>query len=373
VRRRDLSAQVNDVLSPATDDQLAILTALAAVYMQRKHWPVFQWVQAVCDDRRIDAVATLAALPRLNWYSATWPTPTDHNLRDDQPIGLTLLGLHHAGASDIVEWALAALRWMADQWDETNFSPIDVVRPEVSASAFLAGVGADAPDLSPLLPELLSKEASLTNGYAGGPDGGGQWTLYLTRRIRAFRDVASIEDYLAMQAEFLLPPTPPPAPRTVQVSPLSLPAQMDYLDAVWQVRFGTRLLATQGTERVARLAVPVAAPEEFHAATSAFAEIVKSWRIAGGTGGHPLQRMRDVVTADMDADTLPAVLDALDDLDAIRTLRVMGQHGGAEARGVEAFKRLGIPYPPSDWSSAWDIVRGVACDALTTLREAMRS
>jgi hypothetical protein len=52
-----------------------------------------------------------------------------------------------------------------------------------------------------------------------------------------------------------------PAPHPV--SPLGMVAAFDYLDVVWQLKFGRKLLRVPSAERAARLALVVSTPEEF--------------------------------------------------------------------------------------------------------------
>ena len=58
-------------------------------------------------------------------------------------------------------------------------------------------------------------------------------------------------------------------------SPFTLPASIDYLDAVWRLRFGNRLVAPPGIERSARLAFTATSPEEADSRLSALAEVFK--------------------------------------------------------------------------------------------------
>ena len=67
---------------------------------------------------------------------------------------------------------------------------------------------------------------------------------------------------------------------------------------------------------------------------------------------------------------LAGVLDAIGNLRDINTVRNKLAHGGAEL--VEALNRLSIEYPIRDYAKAWDRVRAVTAEALTTIRSALQ-
>jgi hypothetical protein len=70
-----------------------------------------------------------------------------------------------------------------------------------------------------------------------------------------------------------------PSEAPVLTSPFTLPAAFDYLDTVWQLKFGKPLIVPPGLERSARLVLDVATAEEADTALSALAEVLKNLNV----------------------------------------------------------------------------------------------
>ncbi len=91
-------------------------------------------------------------------------------------------------------------------------------------------------------------------------------------------------------------------------------AAFDYLDVVWELKFGRRLLQVPSAERAARLALPVSTPEEFDNRLSALGEMFKGLDAAPEMEAGPFDRMRRLLDGELPPESRPVVRAAIETL-----------------------------------------------------------
>lgn len=202
---------------------------------------------------------------------------------------------------------------------------------------------------------------------------GENWWITVERFVRQFGQVVDIDDYLARIATYLTPPPTVPAPR--YPSPRELPAALDYLNTVWRLRFGTRLLLLDSAERTCTLALDIDTAEEFDARLTALGDIFKSFQVGAtpGVSGHPVDRIAAFLLTHLDEVAAHRVDRAVGVLRAIVDIRNGSQHSNASPQAANALVQLDLAYPVVNWATAWYQVRAHAVEALDALREEIQA
>lgn len=360
-------------LPPPTAEQQILIDLVGSVYLQYEQWPRWAYVEEKIERLDLDAAAVLASLPRdTHSYGAVWlmrqgaPTP-------DSRVGLTIAGLSRlTGAEAIVDAFIRLVGAMGTFRDGVELDPFSESRPEMARAEVVAragelGVGEG------LLLDLMQKEPPTWHCQPNrsSPE---NWTIELAPVIRRFAGVSDVSDYLDRLSKYTAPPVA--APDEGFVSPFTLPASIDYLDAVWQLCYHQRLVVPAGVERSARLAFTATSAEEVDSRLSAVAEVLKNLQVPGvpgGKGGHPLQRLVPFL-----ADTLPdegveRVRAAVEVLDAARRIRAAGQHHSAQRLAIDAYQRLGLAYPVADWSAGWQRIQSAVTFAIDAIRDEIQA
>ena len=174
-----------------------------------------------------------------------------------------------------------------------------------------------------------------------------EWTLQVPAVLRAYRGLATIDDYLNRVIEQVAPPGPPPVP--LSFSALDIPYAVGYLDAVWKNRTGSHLFVNLDPASVARLTQARGSEEEFNSLMSALADVLGQV-VTPGRSSPPqrgaLEAVRDHLTAVLDAGAANRVGAAIATLIRLRQLRVSTQHSDARHRAVTAFQEIGLAFPP---------------------------
>lgn len=138
-----------------------------------------------------------------------------------------------------------------------------------------------------------------------------EWTARVPAVLRAYRDIASVDDYLdcligqvALPAPLSVPPSP---------SPLDIPYAVGYLDAVWKSKTDSRLFVNLDAASVARLTVACGDEEDLNSLMSALADILGQV-VRPGTSAPPrgsaLEAVRDHLIPQLRADAAERVADA---------------------------------------------------------------
>ena len=172
------------------------------------------------------------------------------------------------------------------------------------------------------------------------------------------------------------------------VSALGLPEQFDVLDAYWRLSFGKklRLLDLTTATGTASLALPCGSRADFESRLSALADIIDKLRVDDALLP-PMtdEEKKDKVKGSLDAlgialrDKLPArhhasIDKAVQSLRRVRQARNIMQHGVATDGGLTAkLRQIGIHDAPPNWEGAWNTIRAQTADALSAIRNELRS
>ena len=359
------------------EDQQHLIDTLWQGFQRAGDWPKYFYLEAMLDKRDLDAEQVLAGLPvigggspRTAAYGLVRPSyvgPT--RPQAGTPVPLTLAGLSYVPeAAGAVDSFFALLDVMARLRREAVFDPLKETMVQVTSTHLATELGMDEDDLRLLGVITLTEPATSSQGAAVDGD---EWARQIGRGIRHFAGVRSIPEYLERIAAYYTVPEPAPAPR--YPSPFELGASLDYLNAVWKLRFGKQrpVLRIFSAERCGKLGLEAATSEEFYARLTALAEIIKDLDVPGtpGVGGHPLERVRGFLAAQLSQPNTERISTAIDSLDAIRSLRDSGQHTDAMVKAIERLASLGLAFPITDWSGAWSAISTAAIDAVDALRD----
>lgn len=169
-------------------------------------------------------------------------------------------------------------------------------------------------------------------------------------------------------------------PPAVPFSPRDLPVALDFLDVVWQQIFKHPLLGRLNVEKTAAIVLPCATKEEFASRLGDLNELLKRMNIPDNDlpedkraqieKQQTFVRMQASLDAKIKDETdRERANDAVEKLKTINAVRNKLTHGGAEL--ASALNRLGIQYPISDYSKAWDSIRSKAAESLTNIRKVL--
>lgn len=128
---------------------------------------------------------------------------------------------------------------------------------------------------------------------------------------------------------------PEPGPNPLYSSSLSLPEAIDYLNAVWRVHTGKRLLRIARAEAAAKLAFGCSNADELEARLSAFCGILGDLQLPDSDGNRKLSDLKDYLANELPAEAVGHAEAAVDDLRAYFDIRTWRQHPGTkpEMRG----------------------------------------
>jgi hypothetical protein len=290
---------------------------------------------------------------------------------DDQ-VALTVHGLHHAsvqGADSLSRAFLAAIAIGIEQQRASApmptesapvFMPADQLTQAVNVRA---GAGLTEEQLH----SLLKREPATWGGHA---EQAGRWTGWdLTRaQLRRYRGAVTTETYLlALEKLVGMSET---ASHAVALPARALPDALDHLDVTWRLVTKQRLLRVLRIGTPARLMLPVNSGDDFSSACTALADVFAGFQVEGDNELRSLQRLEGELDRLLGANAERAVT-AVGVLRRLVDLRTGQQHAGGRA-AIQAEKaRLALGLVPfgADWAAAWDHVRWVAVEALSTIRE----
>jgi hypothetical protein len=376
---------------PLSADQLRLLRAIFEPFDRSGEWPVWQYVDLTLDAKfGLDAADVLAFLPRVGErspvsvsYGLTWRDNSHIGPQADTRVMLTVAGLRHLGpgTEPLLGSLLVTLRCLADAQRALVPSPSQVVEATVSSGTIAEELttwsirGVSAPPVEATmrkLRQLIGHEPFLYHvvQHPRAEEEEEEWTVQVPAILRAYRNVASIGDYLDRVTGLVIPPEPPSAPLTS--GPLDIPQAVGYLDAVWKTKTRSRLFLNLDPHSTARLTLACGSEEEFNSLMSALADVlgqvVTPGKAAPPKGG-ALEEFRDYLLARLDPDVADCVASAIQTLIRLRHVRVAGQHSDARHKAVAAFREIGLPFPPPSWDHAWTHIAVIARGALDVLRE----
>lgn len=174
---------------------------------------------------------------------------------------------------------------------------------------------------------------------------------------------------------------------TAPTHPRALAEILDALDAWWRLAVVNKpLLRLEGGTSITGLALPCSSRSEFTQRLSELAVVLGSLRVdddqvlPGLDPDAELPRKDQSVarlgaclkTKISDPDSLERANQALSRLARLQRIRSLLQHADGHEELVRKIAVLGLAWPPSDWTAAWERVRAEAADALAALRDELR-
>jgi hypothetical protein len=388
-----------DLLGAPDERQQRFIDIVGEIFRREPGvWPIFDYVEGVLDEERIDAGEILNSFPELNLggsYSAVWcPHPPGGQPHDVTPVALTIVGIHHcrplaanfpASRSlpqiDLVRAFVELLDHVArrrrgEPPNPTKARANTMTSDEILGALALKGHRFDQLNVPRLLYDLMDHEPAFWAGGGSANDTG--WSRGIPRGILDFEGVIDLADYVT-RLELREPP--PWRPTPAGPSPLGLVAAIDYIDTVWQlVHKGEHLFRLDGAERVAKLALPAQTSEEFDSRLSGLSELLRSMRAAVPTspsrkGGRdrPLAVLETYLVQLLDPSSESRIRSNVATLERVVAVRDAGQHGPAGRRAALGLGDLGIGFPVADWSAAWTAIQTATIEALGALREELRA
>lgn len=378
------SAVANSLLEPLSPEQRHLIQVMFEPFDQSGDWPVWQYVDLTLDARHgFDAADVLSSLPEVGErnpmsmaYGLIWRPDSYRPPNPDDTIALTAAGLWHLAAAEPVLTAfLATVRFLVQRQRQLVPSPLKVVEASVTSGELaehVLGLSTWSDSSPPVemvkLNRMLRHEPFLYNiQHHTSP---GSWTVRVPAILREYRDVVTIDDYIAQVAGLVGKPRPPSVP--MSVGPLDIPYAVGFLDAVWENRAGSHLFVNLDPASVARLTQPCGDEEDFNSLMSALADVLGQAVVPGRKAppqGGALEAVRDYLIPMLGEDESERVREAFETLIHIRRIRVNAQHADKRHRAVTTFKAVGLPFPPANWPQTWAHIAALAKGALDILRE----
>lgn len=369
-------SRLNDDL---TDDQKLLVQLVCAAYFQNGRWPIFQYVEARLQRSELDALTTLASFPVVGSsgtgprYSAVFYEQGGRSFpAPGSLVRLTLAGLRHIpNDNGLIEDFLLLIRFLVEERARAPYSPIQEIAVNVTGKQIANMFPPHSSARITQLHDLACHEPPTWSALSEHP-GNGDWWHDIGPSIRDYAEITGVDDYLGRAAAQLEPPRmlarPEPPP------PRGLVGAIDYLDTVWQLRFGKRnkLVQIDSLERAALLALPVSTADEFDTALSALADVLGHLSVPdqpGAENQHPLTKLGTYLPPRLPGANAERIQSALTTLTWIKTVRHGVQHAKAAPPAALALHELGVGYPVRDWSWAWDTIRYAAITAFEALRE----
>jgi hypothetical protein len=358
--------------SPTTEQQ-ALLDAVARIYLEHEKWPTWQWLNEMLERDGFEATSILASFPRTTSYGYSYLRAINPSPQPLEKVRLTVAGLSQVQDARVrVSAFIKFVGVLGTLRSKIILDPFGEIQPTIDRREVLSFIFPSIAVGEELL-ELLAGEPPLWNSQVMHQTDSGWSLLYVPPLTRRFAGVNTIDGYFEVFSRFLA--AEEERPDETLLSPFTLPASIDFLDAVWQNRFHKPLVVPPGVERSARLAFTATTIEEADSRLSALAELLKNLAVPGtpGVDGHPLERMKAFLLGRLPSEASERVTNAIDVLDAARRMRVGGQHHGASPVTIAACARLNIAYPVSDWSEAWSRIQAKATAAVDAIRDEIQA
>jgi len=357
-----------------TPEQQFVFDSVASVYLQHNgRWPAWAWLEEELERRDIDGAALYSTFVHESavGYGQVWPLRVPSPGPQDQ-IGLTLAGLAHVDlARPLVVATLNLISALGTCRQNVKLDPFGGERPKIERATVLQG-RVDFSLYGGMAIRLLEKEPATWHCQFNPPTEA--WAeVELSPQIRRFAGVQSVDDYL-QRLKLVLGHKEEPQSSSYH-SPFTLPAAIDFLDAIWRLHFQRSLVSPPGVERSARLAFTATSAEEADSRFSALAELLKGLNVPGSPGvdGHALVRLGPFLESKLPPESHERVRHAIAILDAARQIRAGAQHQGALTKSIDAFNLLGIGFPVYDWPGAWEQVQSVAAHAFDSIRDEIQA
>lgn len=368
--------------------QMLLVQETFAVFDRQGVWPVWAYLDHVLDAKGLVAADVLASLPvagahpGMMRYGLTWNNDNHWLPNDKTPLALTVAGMWQVGsaAAPLLTAFNHTLRFLIERERSITPSPTEVVVARATShdvarrlSGPDPGGGLYGPAVDIFVRkvgELVEHEYYLRTEFARPDPDSERWEVRIPARIREFRDVTTIEDYIDTVERLATPAGPPAQPLTA--APLNIPYAVSFIDAVWESRTDYPLFARPDPGSIARLTQACENEGAFNSLMSALADVLSQVAKPGTTKAPrsgALEELRNYLRQHLDAAAAVRCSEAIGTLIKLRTIRHSIEHGDARAKAIAAYADLGLTFPIANWTQAWAHISALACGALDTLRE----
>lgn len=178
-----------------TEDQIRLLDTIYAGFVKAGGWPTTAYVDWMLDSEHgLDIDAVLATMP-VGTVNASG------GYGENSIIAPTIAALQSVEAAGIdLQRMVDLIRFAADRERATQPGPQDPSRFGV-ASTEAPSIFRDGPTTEDLVRVLGLMRLDGVDSGSGGPDTEGKWTVYFDRRIRLYRGIGHIGEYLALRPD----------------------------------------------------------------------------------------------------------------------------------------------------------------------------
>lgn len=201
--------------------QVRVIEIAWSSFVERRAWPIFQYVETVLFREGLDLSATLRSLPTIGAsYRPVWYQSMGGGAQPESPVGVTIAGLIHLPeARETVNDFLVVIRDLARRIHSVPPDPKHVQQCRVRfadlASVILGRAASGESRRIENLQALLKVEPATWQGTPAGE--GTEWTWEAARFTGRFHAVKDVDDYLGRLTEFLQAPLLPALTRSVEI------------------------------------------------------------------------------------------------------------------------------------------------------------
>ena len=371
------------LLAPLTVPQQAVVDVMAEIWLTKNaRWPAYGYVERELDRRghRLEEVLPTFPAVRAQGFGALVPEYraiwVPMGLGPHTQVGLTVAGLAHLPAENraIVEIFLRTVSAMASRRQNAALDPFKPEDDEITSTDLVALVNRVSDNWVKWMPAVFAHEPATWGGGQVPDDADSPWTWRCGGALRHFIDVTDVNDYLWRINAFLQPAVEGP-PAEIPDPPMGLVASLDFLAAVWALKYSKPLLNLPSATVVTSLALDADTADEFDSRLSALGQVLKGLDASPmpNVPKHPVQYLGARVLLDVPPEAQHRVQAAIDVLEAAVAVRNAVQHAPAAPQSVSAMQTLGLTYPLSNWGAAWARIRTRVSGALIDIREELQA
>ncbi|MER7671212.1 hypothetical protein ABTY61_22475 [Kitasatospora sp. NPDC096128] len=370
---------MSSLLDPLDEPQSLLVNTIWKSFQQGQRFPVYAYVEYVMRRAGHNAAAVLHSFPTLgrhlraggDGYGAVgWHHQGTH-IPPEAEVWLTVAGLHHADgdiAVGITRALLAYMRALTKAQEEILRHPFDVPNLNMGLAEAIHGSGDDGGSIYLPWAAAVAEHEWPGLRFSRSPGAGtGNATLgYLSAA-----DFHTTDDYLTAVSAALAQPEP--LATLPYGDPRALLRAANFLDVTHELVVGTSMVDRPPMDRSSRLALPAATEADFHTGVTVLAELLGKLKVPGKNPPHALGRLEQHLVAQLPAIDQNVVREAVHTLDQIRHLRNSTIHTKPAPALLQAHEHLGLDFPITDFTTAWDSVRAHAEQAFAALQEAIQA
>ncbi|MFJ1936839.1 hypothetical protein ACIOGZ_29795 [Kitasatospora sp. NPDC088160] len=365
------------LMDPLTPEERILLHTVWEPFAKEGQFPTLRYVNYVLRRQGLDAAAILRSVPvaqMSDWnagYRAVF-SDRDGYPRPDGEVRLTIAGLYHLRgdetADGICRILLETMRAASKAQEYILSNPYVTTDAEASFAKVLDRI--EASDELAKRAELIAA-AEWPGLRISSQDANARIEAVQPGHLLPDADFASVEEYLAA---ITVATTPLPIPQPLPYGdPRALLRAFSVLDVTVELVLGIAGFAARPpVDRSALLALDVDDDHSLQTGITVLTEMLANLQV-GKAQGHPsphaLGRLTNWLTQELPTINQPAVARANATLDSLREIRNSTIHPKPNGKHLKNHEKLGLSYPITDPSRAWDSIRAHTEQALITLYE----